>query len=430
MSFLKIICLILILFFSHFCDYGQNIIYSDLISDNSQSFIFKIAGRIDKTIHVWRIPDPINGKVQGKPTISLFVFSDRMKLINENDIAIENDKFTFIDLAFQINGDNYYVVISYFNGNSLTKHQLLKVNKQGNFSDQTFRFTDWENKQLGKADYANFHSAKYAVASNTKFLIEANSENQAEKLPSYGTDTSKNKIIIRKKYPGNQQPESEILYSSPEFNFDHPRIALADDNSAWICSSQAISKNNKVSSSEYSFFFVKLDSNLKELPNSMKFLKTSNPSISKNNIYSLQDIFLLDNNIFLISFGNVFHNYQVEIHEINSLNIIQLNESVNILSDTSIDVNSPYSKLDLGNFYCSSSGKEIDLLCSQQFPHNFNGIRHIVINKNSVKGNDIHVDPHYNYSLQDSKRIDKNTFLIPYTNNDKVGFVKYSNGDL
>jgi hypothetical protein len=80
--------------------------------------------------------------------------------------------------------------------------------------------------------------------------------------------------------------KSQLLkaqYSSATFDFINPRVALDNDNSIWICATNNpdFGKSRTDSSLLYSFFLVRLDSNLKEVSRVAKFLKVNAPDIEK-----------------------------------------------------------------------------------------------------------------------------------------------------
>ncbi len=421
--------LILMLLTSHICNYGQSINYSDPISYYiPQDFTFKIAGKVGNTIHVWKMPRSLLGEIKKDPVISLFIFSDKMKLIGEKDIRIKDVTVTRVDLEFRISGDACYVNINCYNGSSHLQRQLVKVNERGNFTDFTSHLDRWTNMDSSftfhQEDVVN--ALQYSLIRNNKHLMGAHTA-QIKALPA---DTSEldnyrisgYKIIIQKTELDNPNSLEEVEYSSPTFIFDHPRIIMDEGKSIWVCSSKAThsAENIKDSSIAYSFFVVKLDSGLEEQSGGPKFIKNKLSDKIKNKPYSLERIFVIDQNLFLISQdANPYNPYETDL-----LRITKVGQTTNILMDTLININSGNSSLFLANSYFSFSKNEITFLCIQHFPHKLNGIRCLVISNNYIKEKDIQVNPRYDYILPIAKSIDENTFIIPYTHSGKIGFIK------
>ncbi len=424
MSFKKIYILILIVLFNNPFGYTQSIKYSNPISYNSNDFFFRITGQVGNNIHIWRTPMTIIGKVKETSLLTLFIFSDQMKLIAEKNIPVADISVAYIDLAFHITGNNYYMSVNYTNSDSIVKRQLFKVNEEGAYADYSSHLEKWN-----EADSGIFNSAQLAILRNKRFSFIANTAQinalQLENQGQENQSSPENKISIYKVNLENQQTVAQVKYTAPTFNFDHPRIAKDDDKALWICSSKgSVFENKKDSLSKFSFFLVKLDSNLEELSGGVKFLK-DNPSIIKTkSSYSLEDIFMIDKKLFLISLGR--HKSTYYSPEMDFLRISKVDESENVLMDSLINVSAFDTNLQLWNSYYSFSNQEIHLFFQQQFPHKLNGIRHIVIGKNFIKENDIQVDPRYSYNLHNSKRIDETTYIIPFTHHGKIGFMKCS----
>jgi hypothetical protein len=53
-----------------------------------------------------------------------------------------------------------------------------------------------------------------------------------------------------------------------------------------------------------------------------------------------------------------------------------------------------------------------------------NGIKQFRIKKDEIILEDLQVDPHYDYMLLQSNKIDENTILVPFRRKSKVGFAK------
>ena len=104
----------------------------------------------------------------------------------------------------------------------------------------------------------------------------------------------------------------------------------------------------------------------------------------------------------------------------------QIDKSLNVLRDTVVDLNTKTigSKLFPQNSFYSVYSNSVGFFCFQHFTHNMSGIKYFQIGKNSIQASDLRVDPKNEYHLQQSKKINNNTYIIPFDHNSKTGFMK------
>lgn len=185
---------------------------------------------------------------------------------------------------------------------------------------------------------------------------------------------------------------------------------------------------------------MKLDSNLNELPGAVKYIKSNLPDATVKALFNPQEIFMVNRQLFLISVGAFPETFyysksagvyrgSYDIYQTRLLRVTQLDESMNLLHDTLISLLSMGSEIfPYGAFYSTQDGS-IDMFCNQQFPHKMNGIKWFRISKNPIEESNLLVDPHNEYLISGTIRIDKDIYIIPFSHNGKIGFMKWANSN-
>jgi len=451
MPFKKIFFLILIFSLSHFCNYGQRINYSNLFSYTSNN-IFKIAGKVGNNIHIWKFNEFTGTAKEVRLAISILIFSDQMQLIKEVPIKMGDDVVSCAAEYFQMDEDVYYAYINYSEKDFPIKKQVLKIDRNGNIISSTAYITAPEKHSpyyaSGKYSYAKKDSTIYYV-NTTSTIREPNEQSEITKNQNDLTS----RLFIYKQDLAHTNPLMQTQYASAIFNFTDQRVMLDSDNTVWVCASNKFDpeKKRKDSSTLYSLFLVRLDSNLREISSNEKFLTINAPDINKKIFYKIDHAFISNKNLYLLTIGNHLTTYYSddnsifqrlpgqrylppvrvgrEGYEIKSLRIIQIDESNNCVKDTIISTDLFKAKLLTGNCFYASNADGVDLFYLQRFPHKSDGILHISIGRYGIRQNDVPVNPNYHYRLQNSTKIDEGTYIIPFSDDKFFGFVKWTNSN-
>ncbi len=451
MSFKKIYFLILIFSLGYFRNYGQRINYSNLFPYNSFDIVLKVAGKVGNNIHIWKFHGFSITNSKEKTPISILIFNDQMELIVETPLKMMDETIFGIDEYFQVEGNIYYAYIKYFTKDRVVKRQVSKIDEKGNLISVAPYITAPEKSMSfyvsQKYPYARVDNTVYFATTNS--IIPDSSFAEQPELAK-NKDLSIKSVFIYKRDLTFKKPLLQAEYTSPTFNFSNPLVKLGKDNTIWVFASNRPDPEKKHidPSMPYSLFLVRLDSNLHEISDSTKFLKLNSPDLANDIFYRIENAFVIDKNLFLLSFGNrltTFYSNNTSIlknvpgqgnlppvregyesYEIKSLRILQIDESKKSLMDTIISTDLFKAKLLTGNSFYSINDNGIDLFYQQEFPHKFNGILHISVGKNVIKQNDIPVNPNYNYTLSNATKIDETTYIIPFMHHGKIGFMKCS----
>ena len=407
----------LILIFScrHFLLLAQeSLSYSEPLSFDPE-FKFSIAGKFGEHIHVWKTLGNSGFIAVGskkKPITTIYIYSTSMKLVKQKDIVLDGYESGAVGVSFFVSSDFYYVIIYYSNDGSSLPRKLLRVNENGDYTEANLEdFTSFNEKQLPQKPRIIIHRNSFMT----------------------GPDTSMSRLMsLTRTYMTDDE-----VFSTRE-------------SPVWVCTTCKLNIEEKGiadSSTYYSLFMGKIDTNFIDISGKIKFARIDDPDYRNKIFYSLAKANLLGNHLCLISVG-----YQTATKYVSSywnmrfgdaptrpmpmrttvdylepviLRIIELDRNMHLILDTSISVNSPYSKLLLENAFYSKKGNRFDLLCAQQFSKKSNGIKHFSIEDGFVREEDVQVQPRNKYKLLDTKRLDDNSFMIPYMKGTRLGFVKW-----
>ena len=424
---------------------AQTIKYSDFLPGTVNNFNFFIVGKVGHKVQVWKAPKEIHGENNAAATI--YVFSDDMKLLNEKTIKLDENYHLPVSITFRQMGDVYDASVNYINGTEIVTRDLWRIGEDGNSLDYT---SGTVNETPDSKNPENFLPSQSIIYDHGKYSIVVFTTKDQTIAGIDSLHKSDNLLLVQKNYNDTLKEDKQMQFKSIVSGFDRPGIIKDENGALWIF---AIKKQDSSDISlahvpdKLSLFVAKLDSNLKVVSTTAKFLDIKQSDFNAKINYWVQKVFTKSNALHLVCLGAKPFVYSgsygeqlvtmippisnnVSGYPIESLDIVEIDDSIKSKIDLSLTKNLHNPKLLLGDSFYSQFGKETDLFILQKSQNNMPGIKLFHIIDGSLKETDIQVDPHYKYSVHDTYRLDQHHFLIPFLKKGKVAFMMWGNESL
>ncbi|MBS1669081.1 MAG: hypothetical protein JST58_17020 [Bacteroidetes bacterium] len=424
---------------------AQSIKYSDFLPGYISKFNFYIVGKVGNSIQVWKTPKNIYGKNKKNSTASIYIFSPDLKLLDEKAIQLDGSYQLPVSVDFRRMGNVYDASVNYIYGNDIVKRDMWRIGEDGNSVDYTSGTEDPNGSEKKENEFPIRQSMANANGGSRFQVFTAKNKAGADSL-----DLSDNLLIVQKIYEDTLKESKQIQFRAIGSGFGRPGIIQDDNGSIWVF---ALKKpdSSDVSlehiSGTLSLFVAKLDSNLKVASSAAKFLDIKPTELSYKINYWIQQAFVKDNSLYLICLGarSIMYSarYGVRLiamvppqsnavrgYPIETLDILQIDDSIKCRSDLSLTKEMHDTHLYLSGSFYTQIGKESYFFILQEFRNNVYGIKVFHINGSAIKEMDIQADPHNMYGVPDTYRLDEHHFLIPFFRKGKMAFMKWTNEGL
>lgn len=402
----------------------------------------KIAGKWGNAIHAWSTPGPIlTSSVSGSTIVTLHIFSDEMKLLNERTISLGKTSFSALD--FQLADSFYYARIIY--GFPALKKMILKIDPSGNIEDLSSIPGIWTSRAIPEdvqhlGQFTHNKTSLFTVQTET--VTAGSMPDTTNMIAAISNETGKNgtiqQIVIKKASRKTGQLIAKRWYTAGQLDFSALLVSATDSNltvSGFVQSGAAAARQNN--GKKGYLFLARLDTSLAEQTHAL--LEVS--AAKGDETYVLKNMYLLNNHLLLTGSGmrsqTSFtygvadkdgmpsipqeHNYYIAA----STRIAVLDSKNNLLLDTIFNSTPDPEHLPSENIFVANSDSAADIFCMHQYSRNKKGITHFSIKKSGViTEREMIVNESYQYRLGNAEMLEDGILFIPYRYKNKNGLMK------